>query len=230
VALGADGDREFSFARKPGADTCINWDEVDQSLLSSSRVFHIGSLSMTDEPARTTTLQALELAKNSGAFISYDPNYRPSLWRDAETARESMRALLPFVDIIKVADNEIGLLTGSDDAEEAASLLLAGGVSLVAVTLGAQGAYLASRDAGCHIEGLDVEAIDTTGAGDAFCGGMLYRLLSRPYSINQLDRDALWDIGVFANATAALCVQKRGAIPAMPTIQQTLALLEDERR
>jgi len=225
VALSASGEREFSFARKPGADTCLRPQELDRSIVCDTRVLHIGSLSLTDEPARTATMDALRLAKESGALISYDPNYRATLWPSKEEAVEGMRSALPFADIIKIADNEIGMITGSDDPKTAAETLLAGGAKLVSVTLGKRGAFVASKNASVLAPAFDIPAVDTTGAGDAFCGGMLYKLLTGGKDFDALTQEDLGAYGRFANATATMCVQKRGGIPSMPKLADTEGLL-----
>ena len=226
VALEAGGERRFSFARKPGADTCLTWEEVDQSLLADTRIFHIGSLSLTDEPARTTTFKAIEYAKNAGALISYDPNYRASLWPDTNIASQMMRAVLPYVDIVKLSDEETELLTDQSSPEAASAALLAAGAQCVVVTLGKSGALVSSQNIYQFVEGYDIPAVDTTGAGDAFFGGFLYRILTSSKAISQCTADELLHFGRFANATATLCVQRHGGIPAMPTLAETDALMQ----
>ena len=136
VALSETGERTFSFARKPGADTQILPKELDEALLGDTRVFHFGSLSLTDEPARSATHRAVQVAKSHGAIISYDPNYREPLWSDIDTAKKRMRELLPSVDIMKLSDEETSLLTDYTAPEEAAYFLNSLGISCVAVTLG----------------------------------------------------------------------------------------------
>ena len=179
VTLDENGEREFSFARKPGADTMLCYKEVDADLLRDTKVFHIGSLSLTDEPARTTTFQAVREARKYGAVISYDPNYRASLWKNEETAKEQMRSLIPYVDIMKISDEETELLTGKEKPEEAAEILFQKGVKIIAVTLGSEGAYLYCKEGGIQIPGFASRAVDTNGAGDSFWGGFLYCISAR---------------------------------------------------
>lgn len=228
VALEPNGERRFSFARKPGADTCLTWDEVDQSLLANTRIFHIGSLSLTDEPARSATLNAIAFAKKAGALISYDPNYRASLWPDKDTASQMIRSVLPYVDIMKLSDEETELLTGQAQPEAAAAALLSGGVQCAVVTLGKKGALVAANQLFQVAEGYDIPAIDTTGAGDAFWGGFLYQILTSQKSLSQWTADDLLRFGRFANATATLCVQKHGGIPAMPSLDAVKELMISE--
>ena len=137
VNLTKDGERSFAFARKPGADTMIGYKEVDTQILQNTKVFHVGSLSLTDEPARSTTFQAVKCAKNAGAVISYDPNYRAPLWNNEKTAIERMRSMLPFADMIKLSDEETALLTPYENPDEAANYLLDHGIKIVAfITIG----------------------------------------------------------------------------------------------
>ena len=227
VALSANGDRSFSFARKPGADTCLCWDEIDKDLLQDTKVLHVGSLSLTDDPVRSATIKALEYAKQAGALISYDPNYRASLWKSRDHAIENMRSLIGCADIMKLSDEETELLTGNASPEQAAKSLMDAGIKCVAVTLGKAGALVAVNGECDIAEGYDIPAVDTTGAGDAFWGGFLYKILKSGKPPAELTLGELKEFGRFANATATLCVQKRGAIPAMPTLDETYKLMEE---
>ena len=216
VALAPDGERTFSFARKPGADTCLRPEEVDIAILESTRILHVGSLSLTDEPARSATIFAVEKAKAAGAIISYDPNYRASLWPNEETAKEHMRSLLPFADAVKISDEEAALLTDEADPARAALALYGMGIPCTAVTMGEKGALVCVKGQTAQVAGYPVPVVDTTGAGDAFWGGFLFKLLEsgkRPaaLTLSEAVHSAAW-----GNAAAALCIGKRGAIPAMP--------------
>ena len=225
VTLDGGGERTFSFARKPGADTCLTADELDTEILQNTRVLHVGSLSLTDEPARSATFAAVELAKQAGAVISYDPNYRAPLWPGPERAAEQMRAMIPHTDVMKLSDEETELLTGVSDPETAARRLLALGVPCAAVTLGAEGALVAARGEVRHIPPFPAKAVDTTGAGDAFWGGFLHRMLALDRAPADMSVDDAADCARWGNATAALCITKRGAIPAMPEMAAVEALL-----
>lgn len=145
VDVNASGERTFSFARKPGADTRIQ-KEVNVDVLDNTHIFHVGSLSLTDQPARDTTFYAVKRARNKGSVISYDPNYRAPLWRDEETAKHHMRSLIPYVDLMKISEEETELLTGYRDVREAAEELYHQGVKIVVVTLGEKGAYIYCKD------------------------------------------------------------------------------------
>lgn len=217
VEIDANGERNFSFARKPGADTQLLARELDRELLENCRIFHFGSLSLTDEPAKEATIEAVNIAKSSNAIISYDPNYRASLWKNEDTAVCAMKSVIPMVDIMKVSDEESLLLTGASDYLSAVHELIAMGPKLVAITLGADGVLISTNNRTEIIKGFKVKAIDTTGAGDSFWGGFVSSLLSLEKPVEELTGDEIRKCAVQGNATAALCVQKRGGIPAIPS-------------
>lgn len=218
VELSETGERKFSFARKPGADTCLSTDEIKQELVEECRIFHFGSLSLTDEPSRSATIEAIKAAKKAGAIISYDPNYRAQLWQSEEEAAKRMQSVLHYADIVKISDEEAGLITGKDSPEDIAGYLFQKGISCAVVTLGSNGAYSAVKGAAALVPTSNVPVADTTGAGDAFWGGFLYKLAVSGLRPNELGKPQLEDFTKFANAVAALCVQKRGGIPSMPSI------------
>ena len=225
VALAPNGEREFSFARKPGADTRITADELARDVIANSRVFHVGSLSLTDEPARSATLAALACAREAGCVLSYDPNYRANLWPSVEAAMDQMRSVVPQMDLMKLSDEECELLTGEKDPEAAAASLLERGPKVVAVTLGAGGAYVRCAEGGAEVAGFPADAVDATGAGDSFWGGFLAAFCESgkaPAEVTLADAVSFARLG---NAVASLCVRKRGAIPAMPTREEAEALL-----
>lgn len=221
-----NGERSFSFARKPGADTRLTAEEIPEELLREGFIFHCGSLSLTDEPARGATLYALKKAKEYGAVISYDPNYRASLWPDEESAKEQMRSVVPFVDFMKISDEETALLTDAAAPEEAAERLLEQGVSCVAVTLGKDGALVCNKEGSLHVPGKTVRPTDTTGAGDAFWGGMLYCLSRDRIRPEDLSLEKAAEYAAFANAVAALCVTKHGGLPSLPSLEEVKARQE----
>jgi fructokinase len=220
VELSATGERKFSFARKPGADTRLEWGEVRKEILNSCRIFHFGSLSLTDEPARTATIEAVKAAKKAGAIISYDPNYRAPLWKSEAEAASRMRVALPLADIVKLSDEETALVTGKSSPEEAARALLSGGASCAVITLGAKGAYAAVKGACVLAPSPKIPVVDTTGAGDSFCGGFLSKLAASGLRPEALDRARLEEFAGFAVKVASLCVQRRGGIKAMPTLAE----------
>lgn len=223
VKLTETGERSFSFARKPGADTQIAPEELDRELLTHTGILHFGSLSLTAEPARSATWEAVRLAREAGAVIAYDPNYRPLLWESREQAMEQMRRPIPQVDLLKVSDDEIELLTDTDDCARGAEQLVARGVRCVAVTIGSQGTLVVTREGAAMVDAYRTKAVDTTGAGDSFWGGFLTCLSERGKPLDQVTFREFQDFARFGNAVASLCVEKRGAIPAMPARQEVLA-------
>lgn len=225
VALSDTGERSFSFARKPGADTCLTQEELKEELIHDSKVFHIGSLSLTTEPAKGTTFKALQAAKDAGCIISYDPNYRAPLWDSKEVAIEGMRSVVSYVDVMKISDEETALLTDIAEPEGAAKKLVEMGVSIVAVTLGADGALVCTKEGTAVVPGYKANMVDTTGAGDSFWGGFLNCLLESGKKPSEISLDEATSFAKYGNAVASLCVEKRGAIPAMPTIDEIMKRL-----
>lgn len=220
VALSDSGERSFSFARKPGADTCLTREELKEELIRDSKVFHIGSLSLTAEPVKRTTFEALEIAKQAGCIVSYDPNYRAPLWESKEDAIIGMRSVISYVDVMKISDEETELLTDIKDPEGAAKKLVDMGVSVVAVTLGAEGALVCTKK-GCKVvPGFKADMVDTTGAGDSFWGGFLKCLLESEKKPADVSLEEAANFARYGNAVASLCVEKRGAIPAMPSPEE----------
>ncbi len=219
VAL-SGGERSFSFARKPGADTLLTKEDVDFDRIAESRIFHIGSLSLTDEPVKSASLAAVTFAKKEECIVSYDPNYRASLWKDAETAKEEMRRLLPYADVVKISDEETELLTDCEGIEEAGAVLIEKGAAVALVTCGGEGAYICTKDGGVHIPAEGGKPVDTTGAGDAFMGGFLFCLAKSGKKPAELSIDEAAEFARFAAKVAGVCVSRRGAINAMPTIDE----------
>lgn len=214
-------DGRMLYARKPGADTKIQKEEVNIDVLDNTNIFHVGSLSLTDQPARDTTFYAVKRAKNNGSIISYDPNYRASLWKDEDTAKQHMRSLVPYVDMMKISDEETELLTDYKDVQQATEALYRQGVKIVAITLGGNGAYIYCKEGGSMVPGFTVTHVeDTNGAGDSFWGGFLYKISTSEKRPDQLTIKELVEYARFGNAVASLCVERKGAIPAMPELHQ----------
>ena len=210
-----DGDRDFSFYRQPGADMMLTEDEVDYSLIKDTKIFHLGTLSMTDEPVRSATEKALEVAKEAGCLISFDPNLRPPLWSSMELAKEMMEYGFGYCDILKISDNEIQFVSGKEDYDEGIRYLQEKyNIPLILLTLGKDGSRAYYKDMRVERAGYKVNAIETTGAGDTFCGSSLSGILDR--SFDNLTENDLGEILNFANAAAALITTKKGAIRSMP--------------
>ncbi len=229
VSLDCKGDRSFSFYRDPGADVMLSYEEVK---LPVSKVFHFGSVSMTADPTRTATIETMKKAKEFGSIISYDPNYRPLLWSDEQTAIITMKSVIPFCDIIKVSDEELKLLSGTSDLNEGSRILSEQGALLVVVTLGAKGAFVRFKDYTESFKTFDVKTIDTTGAGDSFWGAFLWKLVIDydaldVKAISSLSIDKIMEAMIFANAAGSLTTTGKGAIPAMPDKKDILDCIEN---
>ena len=226
VTVNEDGDREFSFYRSPGADTQLTSEESVRALDIDEKpaIIHVGSLSLTDQPARTACYDAVKFARDNGIIVSYDPNYRKALWGSEEEAVQMMKSLLPYADILKVADEEMVLLTGTNDIDDAAKILQDQGVKLVIITLGGEGVYVRYGDIAERIPGVKTTVVDTNGAGDTFLGAMLAKLAFRKYEdrpeesiLDGITEEELRGYVMYANRAAALTCSRPGAIPAMPT-------------
>ena len=215
VTFDETGDRSFSFARKPGADTQLSWEEVDKSLIDEAKVFHFGTLSLTYEPARTATQKAVAYAKAQGKLITCDPNLRKPLWKDEDAARAQILWSLEQADVVKISDDEVEFLWNCTPEEGARKLLEEYGVSLAMVTLGPKGCLLKTANAGCCVPGPQVHAVDTTGAGDIFGGSAVSCLLDLNKAIEELTEEDLCYIGRFAVTAASLSTEQIGGIPSI---------------
>ena len=224
VTVDDQGERSFSFCRRPGADTRLDQARAVEAAAQAD-LLHFGSVSLSDPQSRQTVLSAVRAAKKAGALITYDPNYRASLWPDEETAIWEMRAPLPLCDIVKISDEETTLLTGEADPRKAAEILLAQGVKLAVVTLGAKGAYWRCGDLEGTQPGRQVKVADTNGAGDTFFGSFLTRIVKRG-GLEGITADELNDFVRYANLAASITTSRPGAIPAMPTLAEMEAALQ----
>ena len=221
----ADGDRDFSFYRNPGADMMLTEDEIPEELIQNSKIFHFGTLSMTHEGVRNATKKALKIAKEEGCIISFDPNLRPPLWDSLETAKEQVLFGLQYCDILKISDNEIQWLTGKEDYTDGVNWILDRfQIPLILVSMGKEG----SR---AYYKGVMVEAapflqkntIETTGAGDTFGGCVLHYILE--HGLEDLTEENLAEMLRFANAAAALITTRKGALRVMPSVEEIKDIL-----
>jgi len=216
VHITEDGDRDFSFYRSPGADTMFRKDEVSEVLIEGCRIFHFGSLSLTDEPSASATRYAVACAKKAGKLISFDPNLRPPLWKDMELAKEAIWYGIQNCDVLKIADNEILWLTGEDDYDAGVEKIRTrSNVKLINVTLGKEGsiAYHGRK----RVYGrpyLNQRIVDATGAGDAFCACVLGYVLE--HGVERFTEKELEKMLLFANAAASIVTTRKGAICVMP--------------
>lgn len=223
VHLGKNGDRSFSFYRNPGADMMLKEEDLNYDVINNSKIFHFGSISMTDEPSRSATLKAVKVAKENGSIISFDPNLRPPLWKSLKDAKERIIEGLRYADILKVSEEEMEFITGTSDIQEGSSMLYKMGIKLVLITLGENGCYYKYEKGTGKIDGFKVKVIDTTGAGDAFLGGILYNICEKNIcDISSVEKSEMEDIVRFANCVGAIATTKKGAIPAMPNLNEVL--------
>lgn len=234
VSLKANGERDFAFYRDRSADLLLEKDDIPLHLLSEATIFHFGSLSLTDEPSRTTTLFAAQEAKARGCVISYDPNLRPPLWTSLAEAKERILQAMSLADLVKLNEEELIFLTDSTDVNpvttpdldaRAKQLFKEYRFSCLLVTLGAKGCFYITEKRTNYVRGMDVEALDTTGAGDAFVGGMLFQIAPKLQSRNSLHQLLLqtdeWERSLrFANSVAALSTTRYGAIDSYPSLSQ----------
>ena len=229
VTLDASGDREFSFARKPGADTCVTFAELDLGLIEEAKVFHFGTLSLTGEPARTATYQAVAYAKSLGKWITFDPNLRKPLWNSMEEARAQMLWGLGQADVVKISDEEAEFLFGRSPEESAAHILECFGVKLVFVTCGEKGCFFKNRNAEGWVDALSgITVMDTTGAGDIFGGSAVYKLLSYGKAPEELNREELAEMVSFACTAAGLSTTRPGGISSVPVYEEVLAYMQEQ--
>lgn len=227
VTPDAAGERSFTFARKPGADTQLRWEEVDRSLIGHCRLFHFGSLSLTDEPARSATRAAVAYARELGRTVTFAPSLCLPLWPSPAEARAQILWSLCQADVVKLSGGEVDFLWGCSFQEGARRLLEECGVSLAMVTLGPRGCYLRNRSGSCALAAPRVSPVDTAGAGGIFIGSALHRLLDFGLPPEELDRGALEEIARFAVTAASLSTLRPGGISSIPTEAEVLAALEE---
>ncbi len=226
VSLRADAERDFMFYRHPSADMLYTPEEVDEDYIRSGRIFHYGSISLIDDPVRSATLHAVETARDAGLLISYDPNLRLNLWPGPQAAREGMMLGWPLAQVIKVSEEELAFLSGTDDFDEAVARLWHTDLRLLLVTMGKAGCRYATPQVAGQVDGFAVRAVDTTGAGDGFVAGLLKGLIeyaqtgASPVPDNAQSEGQLRALCRYANAVGALTTTRRGAIPALPTARQ----------
>lgn len=223
VTLSQEGERSFRFVR--GADVELCPEEIDIRSLANTKVLHFGSVSLTAGAARSATIFAARQARQQGVLVSYDPNYRASLWESEEDAVEWMRNPLPLVDLIKLSEEELPLLTGTADPEAASRYLEELGIQLALITMGEKGAFYRWQGKTGVVPGVATTVADTNGAGDTFLGAALSRLTARgDRPLENLTAEELEKVLAFANRAASITCSRSGAIPAMPTLDE----LEEE--
>ena len=228
VASRSDGHKDICFYRNPGADTLLTAEEVNPIYLRSAQLFHFGSVSLSKSPAREATVHAAILARKAGLLVSYDPNWRPTLWPDPHEARGRIWEALKFAHVVHCAEEEWEFMTGTADLEVGARRILGAGPRLLVVTLGQRGCYYDDGENRGEVPGFEVDAVDPLGAGDAFVAALLSQLLYAPRE-ERLPHDRLREIMVYANAAGALTCTRRGVIPSLPTADELDRFLASSR-
>lgn len=226
-----NGDRDFAFYRNPGADMNLKEEEVNESLIASSSIFHFGTLSLTDESVKKATQKAVKVAKENGLTITFDPNLRKPLWRSLEEAHEQVAWGLQQADVVKISDNEITWFTGMDNYDEGIAFLQKEypNLKLICLSMGGDGSKAVYRDIHVAYPAFLQEAtIETTGAGDTFCACMIHTVLEN--GIDHLDEEKLKEMLKFANAAASLVTTKKGALRVMPTKEEVETFIENFKR
>ena len=223
-----NGDRDFSFYRKPGADIMLTKDEVEAhaDLIEGAKIFHLGTLSMTDEEVEKATKAAMKIAKKAGCIISFDPNLRPPLWSSEEKAKEKIAWGLEQCDVLKISDNEITFMTGEEDLDKGIKMIIDKyNIPLVFATYGPDGSKAYFKGIEAYEPGfLNPNTIETTGAGDTFCASALLHVLK--YGLDGFDEAKLHELLTFANAAASLVTTKKGALCVMPTVDEVKAYIK----
>lgn len=221
-----DGDRDFSFYRNPGADMMLTEAEIPEDLMENTKIFHFGTLSMTHENVRAATKKAIRLAAEAGAVISFDPNLRPPLWDSMENAKEQVLYGLSCCQVLKISDNEIQWLTGQEDYTEGVRWIRERySIPLILVSMGKEGSRAYYQDKIVEVKPfLQKNTIETTGAGDTFCGCVLHYVCK--YGLDGLTEDILQEMLTFANGAASLITTKKGALRVMPSVEEINQLIK----
>lgn len=230
VSLREDGERDFSFYRNPSADMLLSAEEICVEDFNEKDILHFCSVSLIDAPIKEAHRRAIEIAKEKGCLISFDPNVRLPLWKNPEDCRKAILEFLPLSNIVKISDEELEFITGIKDEKEALDFLLAGDVKVIIYTKGTNGAEFITKERVIFSPSFKVSAQDTTGAGDSFIGSLLYQVAEGEYSLEQLvglSEEKVQEILTFSNATAALTVCKKGAIGALPLKEEVLAKISE---
>lgn len=221
VTRDENGDREFSFARKPGADIMLKDSDIDFDKIDNTRVLHFGTVGMTADPSRTAHKRAVEYAAKAGKIISFDPNLREPLWSNLETAKQEILWGLKMADVVKISDNEVEFLFGTDAKQGAEIIIKEYGAKLVFVTLGKNGCFFMNKNGNGTVPNFDgVKTIDTTGAGDIFGGSAMYGLLNTGKNPEELTKEELTEIVSFACKAASISTAKLGGISSVPNIEE----------
>lgn len=226
VSLKDDGNRDFAFYRKPGADMLLSESDIDDTIFNTDDLLHFGSVDLIDAPCKKAHFKAINAVRKVKGLVSFDPNVRLPLWDSPDKCREAILEFLPLANILKVSDEEIEFLTHETDENKAISTLFTGEVELIVLTKGSKGAKLYTKQLAISAGGYAVSVVDTTGAGDAFVGSFLYYIMKNQLKLNCLTKEDAYRALKFSNATAAISTTKYGAINSLPTNCEVLDFLK----
>lgn len=227
VALKEGGERDFAFFRKPSADMLLDRKYIKTIDFKAHDILHFCSVSLIESAVKYSHIEAIEKVKKRDGLIVFDPNVRKNLWDDQDLYAKTIREFIPYADVLKVSDDEIKFITGKKTVEEGIQYLLSGSIKLLILTKGKDGVTFFTSEKEVSVPGFNVHSIDTTGAGDSFIGAFLYQFSSKGQHLSRLTSEELYDMGVFANAVAAIVTTKNGAISALPTIEEVSAFMSE---
>ncbi|UOQ45235.1 aminoimidazole riboside kinase [Halobacillus salinarum] len=225
VTLDEDGERSFDFYIDPSADRYLTESEVKEDLFTTHNLFHFGSISMIDEPSKSATKKAVRLAKQHGLIVSYDPNLRLNLWKSEEQAKKTIQSMLGEADVVKISEEELEFLTGETTIEAGVEVLNGYGIPLLFVTMGSEGSHIFFKGKHAHVPAMRVKAVDTTGAGDAFVSGLLYQFSEYDQPLSRLSLEEIEKTARFASVSGALAASTKGAMTALPTLDEVTRYL-----
>lgn len=226
VSKNEDGEREYHFVRNDSKDSALTYAEINKKLIDSCKIFHFGSRLLTSEPSRSAVMLCAEYAKDQGKIISFDPNYRRSQWESNDDAVRTIQSAMKYVDILKVSEDELLLVSGFGNMATAIAKLIGLGVKVICITQGAKGCIVATKTGINNVPSFKTEIVDTMGAGDSFFGAFLSRIAKSAKPLSDLDTEDLIGFSVYSNACGALSARKLGAISAMPTDEEIKQLIK----
>lgn len=230
VSRNEDGEREYYFVRNDSEDASLTYGEVNKKLIDNCKIFHFGSRLLTSEPSRSAVMLCAEYAKDHGKIISFDPKFRRSQWASQDEAVRTIQNVMKCVDILKVSEDELLLVSGFGNMATAIAKLIGLGVKVICITQGAKGCIVATKTGINNVPSFKTELVDTMGAGDSFFGAFLSRIAKSAKPLSALETEDLIGISVYANACGALSARKLGAIAAMPTDEEIRALIEQNKK
>ena len=228
VTLGQDGERSFDFYIDPSADRFLQEEDIAHELFEENNILHFGSISMISEPSKSATVKAVRLARENGLVVSYDPNLRLSLWKSEQQAKETILSIMSQVDVLKISEEELEFLTGEKEMERGVGVLKENyDIPLIFITLGAEGSLAFTKDGSVRVPAMKVNAVDTTGAGDAFVSGILHCLANREGIVEGITLEDAEQMARFASVSGGLAASEKGAMTALPTLEKVEELIKE---